>query len=98
MRRIRYCYKRNRGMWGLAFPHEWRIEIDPALDDKTLLDIAIHEAAHVVIPDLSEAEVDRLGRHADGFGGHATAPSFWAGVRSVRSTPQSSNMARICFV
>ena len=51
-------------MWGLAFPHEWRIEIDPALDDKTLLDIAIHEAAHVVIPELGEAEVDRLGRHA----------------------------------
>jgi hypothetical protein len=64
MRRIRYCYKRNRGMWGLAFPHEWRIEIDPALDDKTLLDIAIHEAAHVVIPELDEAQVDRLGRQA----------------------------------
>jgi len=64
MRRIQYCYKRNRGMWGLAFPHEWRIEIDPALDDKTLLDIAIHEAAHVVIPDLEEAQVDRLGRQA----------------------------------
>lgn len=64
MRKIRYCYKRNRGMWGLAFPHEWRIEIDPALDDKTLLDIAIHEAAHVVLPDLDEGQVDRLGRHA----------------------------------
>lgn len=64
MRRIRYCYKRNRGMWGLTFPHEWRIEIDPALDDKTLLDIAIHEAAHVVIPELDEAQVDRLGRQA----------------------------------
>jgi hypothetical protein len=51
-------------MWGLAFPHEWRIEIDPALDDKTLLDIAIHEAAHVVLPDLDEAQVDRLGRQA----------------------------------
>lgn len=64
MRKIRYCYKRNRGMWGLAFPHEWRVEIDPALDDKTLLDIAIHEAAHVVLPSLEEAQVDRLGRHA----------------------------------
>jgi hypothetical protein len=64
MRRIRYCYKRNRGMWGLAYPQEWRVELDPALDDKTLLDIAIHEAAHVVLPDLDEAQVDRLGRHA----------------------------------
>ena len=51
-------------MWGLAFPHEWRIEIDPALDDQTLLDIAIHEAAHVVLPELEETQVDRLGRHA----------------------------------
>jgi len=51
-------------MWGLAFPHEWRIEIDPGLDDKTLLDIAIHEAAHVVLPELDEGQVDRLGRHA----------------------------------
>jgi hypothetical protein len=64
MRRIRYCHKRNRGVWGLAFPDEWRIELDPALDDKTLMDIAIHEAAHVVIPSLDEHEVDRLGRHA----------------------------------
>jgi hypothetical protein len=64
MRKIRYCYKRNRGMWGLAFPHEWRVELDPELDDQTLLDIAIHEAAHVVLPDLDEGQVDRLGRHA----------------------------------
>lgn len=51
-------------MWGLAFPNEWRIEIDPALDDKTLRDIAIHEAAHVVVPGPEEAKVDRLGRQA----------------------------------
>jgi hypothetical protein len=63
MRRIRYCQKRNRGVWGLAYPAEWRIEVDPELDDKTLLDIAIHEAAHVVAPDLDEKTVDRLGRH-----------------------------------
>ena len=28
-----------------------------------MLDIAIHEAAHVVAPDLDEATIDRLGRH-----------------------------------
>lgn len=64
MRKIRYCHKRNRGVWGLAYPQEWRIELDPEMDDKTMLDIAIHEVAHVVLPDLSEAQVDRLGRHA----------------------------------
>lgn len=63
MRKIRFRYKRNPGCWGLAFPQEWRIELDPELDDKTLLDIAIHEATHVVAPDLSEEAVDRIGRH-----------------------------------
>jgi hypothetical protein len=63
MRKVRIARKRNHGCWGLAFPHEWRIELDPELDDKTLLDIATHEVAHVVIPDLDESAVDRLGKH-----------------------------------
>ena len=63
MRKIRIARKRNLGAWGLAYPHEWRVEIDPDLDDKTLLDIATHEVAHVVIPDLDESAVDRLGKH-----------------------------------
>jgi len=63
MRKIRYRFKRTPGVWGRAFPDEWRIELDPALHDKTLLDIAVHEAAHVVIPDLDETAVDRLGKH-----------------------------------
>jgi hypothetical protein len=62
MRKIRYRFKANPGVWGLAFPDQWRIELDPALDDKTLLDIASHEVTHVVIPDLDEAAVDRLGK------------------------------------
>jgi hypothetical protein len=62
MRKVRIRHKRNPGVWGLAFPHEWRIELDPELDDKTLLDIAIHETVHVVAPDLSEECVDRIGR------------------------------------
>lgn len=63
MRKVRFRFKRNPGVWGLAFPEEWRIEIDPQLDDKTLLDIATHEVTHVVAPDLSEEAVDRIGRH-----------------------------------
>jgi hypothetical protein len=64
MRRIRYTFKRNSGVWGLAFPDEWRVELDPSLDDRTLLDIAIHEAAHVCVPDLDESATDRIGKHA----------------------------------
>lgn len=63
MRKVRFRFKRNPGVWGLAFPEEWRIELDPQLDDKTLLDIATHEVTHVVAPDLSEEAVDRIGRH-----------------------------------
>ena len=63
MRKVRFRFKRNPGVFGLAFQDEWRIELDPELDDKALLDIAIHEATHVVAPDLSEECVDRIGRH-----------------------------------
>ena len=62
MRRIRIVRKRNPGVWGLAFPAERRIELDPELDDRTLLDISVHEVTHVVIPDLDESAVDRLGK------------------------------------
>lgn len=64
MRKVRFSFKRNPGVWGLAIPHQWRVELDPELDDKTLLDIAIHEVTHIVAQDLSEEAVDRIGRHA----------------------------------
>lgn len=64
MRRIRYRFKKNPDVWGLAFADQWRIELDPGMDDKTLLDIAIHECVHVCCPDLGEEAVDRIGRHA----------------------------------
>lgn len=63
MRKIRIAKKRNLGCWGMAYPSEWRIELDPDLDERTLIDIATHEVAHVVIPDLDETAVDRLGKH-----------------------------------
>ncbi len=63
MRKVRIAFRRTPGVWGLAFPDQWRIELDPQLDEKTLIDIAVHETAHVVIPDLDESAVDRLGKH-----------------------------------
>jgi len=62
MRKVRFKYKRNHGAWGLAFPEQWRIEIDPELDDLTLLEIAAHEVTHVVLPVLDEEAVDALGK------------------------------------
>lgn len=63
MRKVRYSFRRNPGCWGMAYLSEWRIELDPELDDKTLIDIATHETVHVVAPDLSEEATDRIGRH-----------------------------------
>ena len=64
MRRIRIVRRRNRGVWGLAFPDEYRIELDPELDEQLLMEVAIHEAIHVGCNDLSEEAVDRLGKLA----------------------------------
>lgn len=62
MRRIRFKHKRNRGVWGLAFPDEFRIELDPDLEDKTLLDISLHEGLHVLLPYLPEDQVNEAGK------------------------------------
>lgn len=62
MRKIRIARKRNPGAWGMAYPEQWRIELDPSLEDKTLIDIAVHEVTHVVLPVLDEAAVDILGK------------------------------------
>jgi hypothetical protein len=62
MRRIRYAHKRNRKCWGMAYPDEYRIELDPDLDERTEIDIAIHEGLHVLFPDLPEVDVDTAGK------------------------------------
>jgi hypothetical protein len=61
MRRIRYRFRRHRGCWGRAWPHESRIEIDPALADKSLLDVLLHEGLHVVFPIIDEETINEAG-------------------------------------
>lgn len=63
MRRIRFRHKRNRGVWGLAFPDEYRIELDPDLEGKSEIEITAHEITHVVFPHLAEQDVELLGKH-----------------------------------
>ena len=62
MRRIHYRLKRNRGCWGKAYPNEYKIEIDPGLEPKTEMDIAIHEGLHVLFPYLPEDAIDNAGK------------------------------------
>lgn len=62
MRRIKIERKRSKMAWGLAYPEEHRIVIDPDLVGKDLLEIGCHETAHVVCPYLDEATIDLLGK------------------------------------
>lgn len=50
--------------WGQAI-HDERyplIEIDPRLGAKRQLEVLCHEQLHISLPDLSEAQIDRLGK------------------------------------
>jgi hypothetical protein len=62
MRRIKLRRKRNRNVWGYAYPVEYRIDLDPDLQAKSLMEIASHEVCHVVFPHLDESSVDLLGK------------------------------------
>ena len=64
LRPIRIAWVKSNLRWGCAFPDEHRIEIDPRCCDKTLLNIAVHETTHVLLPVLDESAVEALGNHA----------------------------------
>lgn len=44
---------------GQAYSSDKIIEIDPRLRSKVRLSVAIHEALHVVFPDMSENKIDK---------------------------------------
>ena len=49
--------------WGYAYPNERLIQLDPRMNDQTMLDIATHETLHVILPVLDEEAVDLAARH-----------------------------------
>ena len=62
LRPIKVVWKRLPKAWGLADHTKHTIWLDPRMDDKTLLEIAAHEVAHIVFPVLDEAAVDLFGK------------------------------------
>lgn len=62
-RKIKIGWKRSETVWGMAYPEEHRIELDDRMTDVTLIEVASHEVAHVVLPVLDEEAVELLGRH-----------------------------------
>lgn len=58
MKRIRFKHRRNRGAYGMAYPDQHRIEIDPKLDERLEMEIGLHEGLHVLFPWMAEEIVD----------------------------------------
>ena len=48
--------------WGQAFIGENKLEVDPRLGAKRMLEVLIHEVTHLAHPGMSESEVDRTGK------------------------------------
>lgn len=46
----------------MAYPAQWRIEIDPQLEPKTEMDIALHEGLHCLFPEIPEEKVNDAGK------------------------------------
>lgn len=62
MRRISIRRRRNKNAWGMSYPESYKIDLDPDLTGKDLLEISVHEVAHVVFPHLNEESIDLLGK------------------------------------
>lgn len=56
-RKIKIQWKHSSAAWGW-----YRIELDPRMDEKTLLEVAAHEVGHIVLPEISEEKIDQLGK------------------------------------
>lgn len=62
LKKIKIEFAEMRTTWGIAYPDEHRIVLDPRMDDVTMIEVASHEVAHVCCPYLEEDVVELLGR------------------------------------
>lgn len=61
-KRIAIEWKKLSTAWGWAYTDEHRIELDPRMDERTLLEVASHEVGHIVLPEVPEDKIDLLGK------------------------------------
>lgn len=55
-------FKHLSTAWGYAYPDERRIELAAAMRPEKEMEIAIHEALHIELPDLDETAVVRTSK------------------------------------
>lgn len=58
--KIKYRKLGRANVWGLAYPDENLVELDERLKGKKHLEILTHEVIHLLIPEASEEETERL--------------------------------------
>lgn len=51
----------NRKAWGMSYLDEFSIEIEERARGKKKMEILIHEAAHLLLPEKGEEEIIKLG-------------------------------------
>lgn len=60
-RKIRIKLKPMSKAWGQAYDAERVVELDPRMDDHTMLQIAPHEVLHLLFPWISEESINEAG-------------------------------------
>lgn len=58
--KIKVIHKKMKNNWGLADPINKTIEIDERAKGKKHLEILNHELTHILFPDMSEEDVERI--------------------------------------
>jgi len=55
----------KEGAWGQAWHCDKHplIEVDPRLGSKRQMEVLIHEASHLAIPEASESKIDAIGKY-----------------------------------
>ena len=59
--RIKWMRTPANGNWGMAIPEKKTIYLEERMDDRTMMDVAMHEVAHVMFPMLDEEAVNEFG-------------------------------------
>lgn len=59
---IKIEFKTLPTAWGYAYPTERRIDLAKGMNPAKLMEIAIHEALHVELPDIDESAIDRTAK------------------------------------
>lgn len=62
LKKITIEWKKLTTAWGWAYTDCHRIELDPRMDERTLLEVASHEVGHIVLPEVEEGKIDLLGK------------------------------------